>query len=287
MVAFASWHIISASSVSLKNQGINILINIFFNPVVNAARGIAYQVDAVLSGFSMNFYSAVRPQIVKNYASGNIDGMYSLVFNSAKMAFFLIMVLAIPFLLEVDYILGLWLTEVPEYTSLFIRLIIIIMLIDVFNNPLFGIVQAVGKVKIYQLTICSMEILILPVSFIFLYFGFPPETPLYVCIAFSIIFYFPRLIVVNKLTGISIRIFFKKVILICFSVFVVSFLPTYFIWKIIHPSFYRLAVIIICDVFFTAIAIYIIGLTKMEKQHLILILKNKINGIKFFEHPNN
>jgi hypothetical protein len=201
--------------------------------------------------------------------------MYSLVFRSAKMAFFLAMVLAIPFLLEIECVLTLWLKEVPPYTALFVRMAIIIMLIDIFNNPIFGMVQAVGKVKNYQLSVSILWLLILPISYLLLSFGFPPETPLYVNIALSIICYVPRLLIAQKV-GFPIKLFCTRVIIICAIVFGISFLPTYCIWNLMQPYFPRFCVVFACDIIFSSFAMYIVGLTKEEKKYIISLIEKKL-----------
>jgi len=169
------------------DQGVNILINLFFGPAVNAARSIAFQIKSAVYSFVQNFQIAMNPQIIKSFASDDIKYMHQLIYQGAKYSFFLLFTLSLPILLETEIILKLWLKIIPEYTVIFTQLVLINILIDSISGPLMTAAHASGKIKLYQGVVGGLLLLILPVSFLFLRLGFPPEITLYISLSFSII----------------------------------------------------------------------------------------------------
>src|SRR5690606_32288441 len=160
-------------------------LNMFFGPVVNAARGIAYQVSSAINQFVANFQMAMNPQIIKSYAVDDLKYMHQLIYRGAKYSFFLLFTLSLPILLETEQILRLWLKTVPEYTVIFTRLVIINVLIDCISGPLMTAAQASGKIKLYQSIVGGLLILNLPVSYLFLKLGFQPQITIYISIGIS------------------------------------------------------------------------------------------------------
>lgn len=232
MFAFAWWNVLGSLANVLRSQGINILLNIFFNPIVNAARGIAYNVNSAISNFSNNFYTAVRPQIIKRYAAGAVDEMLGLVFMSSKFAFYLLLILSLPILFETDYLLKLWLKTPPEYTAIFVKLIVINSLMEVLNYPLVNAIQATGKIKIYQLIVSGFYLLNLPISYVLLRYGMPPESTMYVNIGLLLVCFWPRLIICKRTIGLSIRSYFsiviKKIIIVTIVSVLIVHLSSFF-----------------------------------------------------------
>ena len=151
MGKFAGWNIWGNLAATLFGTGLNLLLNVFFGPIVNAARGIAVQVEAAISQFSTNFLMAVNPQITKLYAQNNLKEMHSLLFRSSKFACYLLLLFALPIVLETEPIITLWLKIVPEYTVPFIRLLLVIVIIDSMAKPLMTAAAATGDVKKYQM----------------------------------------------------------------------------------------------------------------------------------------
>ncbi|MEE1288394.1 MAG: lipopolysaccharide biosynthesis protein, partial [Bacteroidaceae bacterium] len=173
MSSFAGWSFWGNLAGILYSQGLNMMLNIFFGPVVNAARGIATQIQHVVTQFVTNFQMALNPQITKTYASGGLDKMHSLMFRSARFSFMLLFFLSLPIMLETNYIFTLWLGIVPENTVIFARIIIAISLIYTIANPCVIANQATGKVKVYQAVVGGLLLLILPISYIVLKMGAP------------------------------------------------------------------------------------------------------------------
>ena len=205
LFSFCGWNLIGALSNVLRSQGINILLNIFFTPVVNAARAIAFQINTAVNNFVLNFYTSFRPQITKLYASDKLDEMTKLVLLSSKVSFYLILFLAIPIILEVDNILCLWLSNVPEYTALFTRLVVINAVIESLSYPLSAAVMSTGKNKWYQIVTGGLLLLNLPLAYVFLQLGYPPQVTMEISIvitAFSILSRF--LFVRHYLSGCEI-----------------------------------------------------------------------------------
>src|SRR5690606_19187667 len=132
----------------------------------NAARGIAYQINMAVNQFVQNFMMAVKPQITKYYAEGNILEMQNLVFRSSKFSFFLLALLTMPIIIETKFVLSLWLVEVPEYAIIFTRLILIVALIDSLSYPLMTAAQATGNIKKYQSIVGSVLMLNVPISYV-------------------------------------------------------------------------------------------------------------------------
>ena len=173
MMSFAGWSFWGNIAGILYTQGLNMLLNVFFGPVVNAARAIAVQVQGAVQHFVSNFQMALNPQITKTYASGEIDQMHMLMFRSARFSFLLLFFIAFPLLLETDFILQLWLKTVPDNAVIFTQIMICISLIYTTANPCVIANQATGKVKIYQMVVGGILLLILPISYIVLKLGAP------------------------------------------------------------------------------------------------------------------
>ena len=176
MFSFAGWNFIGSISGLLRDQGINILFNGFCGPIINAARGLAIQVQTAVFKFSSNFYVAVQPQITKSYASDNVDESHDLVLRSSRFAFLLLTALIVPLITETDFILQLWLKEVNSYhTTAFVQIILLCTLIDSLSTPLIYLMLATGNIKRYQIVVGLFNFINFPVAWIILYCGGSPE----------------------------------------------------------------------------------------------------------------
>ena len=187
MLSFTGWSFVGNFGFAAKDYGVNIILNIFCGPVVNAARGIAYQVMSAVSGFVSNFQTAMYPQIVKRYATGEISSMISLVKNGSRYSFYLLAIIVIPLYIKADYVLNLWLSDVPELTVQFLRLALIMALINSMFGPLVAAIQATGKIKVFQITITSIMFLDLPLSYFLLKSGVQPYCVMYIAISTAFI----------------------------------------------------------------------------------------------------
>lgn len=176
MLSFAGWNAFSAIAVTAYGQGLNMLLNIFFNPIVNAARGIAVQVQGAVNLLAINFQQAVNPQITKNYVSQDFCRLEQLVFMGVKFSFFLIFIISFPIIVEADFILSLWLVNVPKHTDSFVCLSLCIVMIDTMSNPFTTSIQATGRIRRYMFVTGLIQLMTIPVSYVVLKRECPPES---------------------------------------------------------------------------------------------------------------
>lgn len=278
MFSFAWWNIIGAISNVLRSEGINVLLNVFFNPIVNAARGIAFSVNAALTNFTNSFYTAVRPQIIKRYSAGAVVQMFELIFMSSKFAYYLLFVLALPILFETEGILFLWLKKPPVGSALFVRLIIVNALLEVLNYPLVNALQATGRIKTYQIIVSGCYLLNLPISYILLKNGYGPEFTMYTSIFLLMACFIPRLVICKKEFRLSIFEYLKKVILkiilVTFGGGLIGFGITRKIF--IGEGIEMLVTRCLLLMTFTIFVIYFFGIAPGEKKTINKIILTKI-----------
>lgn len=274
IVGYSGWNLFGALAGMFNGQGINIVLNLFFGPTVNAARGIAFQVNGAINNFVQNFMVAARPQITKYYAAGEKDEMLTLVFKSSKFSYYLLFLLSMPILIETHFVFLIWLREVPDYVILFTRLIIITGLIDSLSYPLMAAAQATGKVKVYQSLVGSVMLLSLPISYVFLYWGYAPETVFYIGILNSIICLFLRLILLKRMVNLSISVYIREVLLPIIGVSLLSYLAPLVLYYTMKADWFRFIVIGFVGVIITLVSIYTLGLLRSER----IYLSNKIKA---------
>ena len=178
MLDFSGWNVVGSLASALNNYGLNIIFNLFFGTVVNAARGISYQVSSIITQFSNNFQIAVKPQVVKYYANKQMREMTNLIYNSAKYSALLLLVIAIPVSIEIEFILSLWLGDFPEHTANFVRIILATSVLGAITNSVIMLVHASGYVKMVSITAGCFKLLLLPLNYILLKLGCSPETTL-------------------------------------------------------------------------------------------------------------
>ncbi len=266
LLKFSSWNFLGTSSVILRVQGGNILLNIFFGPAVNAAKGISNQVNSMLHSFVANFMTAINPQIIKSFASNETQHMNDLMLYGAKFSCFTMILLGTPFIIDIDYILHLWLGNAPEHSALFLRLIIIYTLFETLSVPIATGIIATGKIKYYEMTTSCVELLNLPLAYILFRFGFIPET---ITIVFIIIAQFTiivKLYFIHKATGFSITEYLKNVYLRCIIVAVMSCLAPFIAYNIMACSFIRLVIICLVSWLSSCLLIYFLGCGKKERE---------------------
>lgn len=276
MLTYSSWSFIGSFSATIKTQGINVLINIFFGPTVNAARGIAFQIHNAIGQFAQNFIIASNPQIIKYYASNNTNMMLELVMKVAKFSFFLMLLIGIPFILETKFILGLWLKEIPHYTVIFVRLIIVNLLLEGFSYPMGTSIQATGKIKLYQLVIGGIISLNLPITYTCFKLGSPPESSVVISICLTLISLLTRVVLIkHKIPELNGRAFIVNVFIRSLLVAALSFASTYSVYSIMPSGFIRLVAVTSVGVLTTVLFILLIGLNKSE-QHFLFEKTRKI-----------
>jgi len=274
--SFSGWMLIGTVTNVLSTQGINMLINIFFNPIYNAARGIAVQVYGAVSSLAGNFLVAVQPQIVQSYASCDVQHSYKLVFSSSKLSAFLTFTIALPIMLNADYILNLWLVDVPDMAPLFVNLVIIDFIITTAYAPIFNIAQAANKVRNYELVVSVSFIIIFGLSWVAFRFGSPVQTTFIIAIIVDFLGLFARLVVLHHDTKFPVVRYCKQVIAPILTVLILSWFIGYLPTLMIRVDNFLLLIVhaIIC-VFATAVLIWLIGTDSAEK----LLVRNAITKV--------
>ncbi|WP_417315554.1 lipopolysaccharide biosynthesis protein [Cycloclasticus pugetii] len=213
MLSYTGWNLWGNVAAVMSGQGVNVLLNIFFGPTVNAGRAIAMQVSGALNNFVQNIQMAVNPQIIKSYAEQNMDYMHRLVCYGAKYNFFVLFVLSIPVLINTELILETWLGTVPEHTSIFLKLIIVNILIDSISAPLMTSAQATGRIRLYQSVVGSILLLNVPLSYLLLKLGSEPHIVIFAGIFSSILAFLARLVILKKLTSLPVKLFLQEVVI--------------------------------------------------------------------------
>jgi len=276
LVSYTGWNMFGSAVGVFKNQIVNIILNQFFNPVVNAARGIAAQVNSAVNSFAQNFSTAVRPQIIKNYASGEKEKMLQLMYRSCKATFLLMFVFALPLILEMPYVLKLWLKNVPEYAVLFTILALIDALIDTISYPIMAAAQATGKIKLYQAVVGGVLLLNAPIAFVVLKLRAPAFSVFIVSISVTSLAFIVRLCILKKLINFSFLNFIWKVFIPIICCAGLAFIVPYFVRNMMNSSFIRLCITVVVSVICVALSGYFVALSKNEKQWIVEIVKSKL-----------
>ena len=279
LFSYCSWTIFGTTAGLVRSHGINLLINTFFCPAINAARGIAYQVNNAINHFASNFHTAVKPQITKLYARQELKSAFSLVNKSSKLSFFLLLFLATPISVFAEQILSLWLVYVPDYTILFLRLVIIIALIDSLSNSLMTLAQATGNIALYQFVVGMIMIMNLPLSWLFLFWGYPPQYTLFVAIVLSFLALLGRLYILKRIVNFPVYIFFVSVLFRVLLVSLISLASNIIVYIYIynlHPSLFIFISSLILCIVLSVLIIWIFGLDKSEKQYVCKIVEERI-----------
>jgi O-antigen/teichoic acid export membrane protein len=275
IMSYSGWNLLGVLSGIIKNQGINILLNIFFGPIVNAARGIAYQINSVVNQFVINFFKSIEPQIIKYYAVENKNKMLSLVFQGSKISYFLLLFITLPVLFETEFILTIWLQKIPEYVIIFTRLVILTSLLDSLSYSLTTAALATGKIKMYQIVVGGILLFNLPVSYLLLKVGFGPEITMIIAFGISFIALFIRILMLNKMVGLNILNYLKDVLLkVLFTSFLITLLPSIF-YLTMGQGFLRLSIVLFSCFTMGFIFIYFVGLTFNERNYINELFKNK------------
>lgn len=269
MMGFAGWNLLGSASTVLNNQGVNVIINIFFGVTVNAARGITNQVEGIIKQFVTNFTTAINPQIVKSYAAGNYSYMNILVRNGGKYSVCLMLIFTIPFLFETENILKLWLGKYPDYAPIFLRLALIGSIIDMSGNSLANAVWASGRIKTYYMYIGTLGLFAIPLTFFLFKIGL---SPYYSYISYIIVYALIqvlRLFIAKKEIPFEIipyvkEVFIRPLVVACLPIFA-TWIPYY----ILEDCFIKTVIITLFSVILCLISIYVFALGHDEREFVI------------------
>ena len=278
LVSYSGWNLFGASVGIVKNQIINILLNLFFGPLVNAARAVSAQVNSAVVSFSQNFSTAMRPQIIKSYAAEKNEETMRLVFRGCKGTFFLMYLFALPLMIEMPYVLKLWLKEPPEMSVLFTRLALLDALIDSISYPIMTLAQATGKIKLYQGVVGGVLLLNLPVSYCALRLGAPAYSVMIVAAGITLLAFIIRLYIVRRLTKFSLVQFVTKTALPVLAVAVCAGVLPMVVNGHLEQGMLRLCVTVVISCCSTAFFMWFIGLSGEERVSVSSMIRKKLHA---------
>lgn len=273
MLSFSGWSLCGTLAQTLKSQGLNLVLNLFWGTAVNAARGISMQILGGVNQFVHSFQTSFRPQLTKSYASGDYDYMTKLYYSATKISFFLIMTISMPVLFETDQLLYLWLGDnVPKYTASFTRLVLMTATVSAFANPTSCIAYATGKIKWFTICVSGINLLILPLAYLVLRLGYNPNSALWVSLIMTILVQVVRIIVVSKMTVLKLADYFLSVVCPLFLYAVVAVVVPFLIINSMEESFSRLVLVCFLSVLSSLLSNFFIGLNDRER----MFVKNKL-----------
>ncbi|SKA29269.1 Na+-driven multidrug efflux pump [Chitinophaga eiseniae] len=280
MFTYAGWNMFGAGSVVARNQGLALVLNVFFGAIVNAAYGIAYQVNAQLSYFSVTMLRALNPQIIKSEGSGDRPRMLRLAMIASKFSFYLLSFFAVPLMIEMPFVLQCWLKQVPEYTVMMCRLIVIATLINQLSAGIQVAVQSVGKIRQYQVAVSTIVLLNLPVAWLLLSAGYPPSAVLISTICIEMVSGAYRMMAAQKITGLSPRTYARQVVLRAIVPVLLSAAIAGIPQWCLPQGFVRLGLTMIVSALATGIWIRLIGLTPEETTKLEQLFSRAVSKLQ-------
>lgn len=277
LLGYSGWDLFGNIAVVCQGQGVNLLLNVFFGPVVNAARAVAFQIQGAVMQFVSNFMTAVRPQVIKNYAEGNVDRMYTLTFYTAKFSYMLMLALVVPICFEINFILHIWLGDaVPENTALFAVLVLITYTWRTFHIAALMPYHAIGRIKTGNVTIGSLMIATLPLGYLLFKIGLPAYTVFLVIFAVEIVGMFAIYWLIHNYEYFPYKNVFTKIIVPCCIVTLLTIITPTLLICYMGESLLRLLLVVFTTEIMLLISALYVGLNKEERIKIITIVRNKI-----------
>lgn len=280
MLTYSCWNLFGGFANVCNNYGLNIILNLYFGVIVNAARGIAYQVNSAVANFTINFQSALNPPIIKAYAREEYHYMQMLIYRGAKYSFFLLYFLSLPLYICTPYVLEVWLINVPEHAVAFTRWVLVTSLVDSLSGTLMIASQASGRIKRYQLVTGLFLLLNIPLSYVCLIFFHNPDLVFIISFCISVLAFFIRLYLVSCLVPISIIIFIRKVVCPLFPIILLTSLIPYIVYINLGAHLYTFLVVCLLSWMICIFIYWIIGLEQDEKCFVKSQINNIISKIK-------
>lgn len=276
LLTYSGWNMIGSLALIARNQGLNIVVNIFFGPILNAAHSLAQQIGGLVTQLINNVYLATRPQITKLYAQDNKNAMWNLVFKSSKWTFFLLMIISIPAILEMKNILDIWLPEIPDYTVEIAQLLIISIVIETTVNQIIGAFQAMNHIKKYQMVSSTILLLNIPISYILLkYYKSGVLIPYCVTCLLSFFYMFSLLHVAKSEISMDIKKYIKTIMLKMLLVTASAFSIEFLIYQLLPESLFRIFITVIESIIISCICIWLMGADDDER----FMIKQKIKKL--------
>lgn len=278
VLSFAGWTLTGNLAVMGYTQGLNILLNMFFGAVVNAARGVSVQVQAAARMFFAGFQTAINPQILKSYAQKDFNRMHKLVIMSSRFSYYLMLLVTIPLCMHTQYIMELWLGTVPKYTAEFVQIMLVVGLLNTLQNPTMTALHATGNIKTIQVVESTLLLTVVPVSYLCLkLLHASPVFVFYVYFIIEFITQFVRVFMIYPRVNIPIKDYFVKILLPIIAVTSVSVVLSYLFKTVVTvDSFFSLCGVSICYIFITGLVVFGLGISKDEREYAIAIVKTKL-----------
>ena len=269
MGKFIGWSTFGNFSYLFYTQGLNILINMFCGPVVNAARGIAVQVESAMAQFTNSIQTAINPQIIKSYSSNDRDRMKLLIFASSRYCFYLMFLLSLPVILCANYILGLWLGVFPDHTVNFIRLTLVCTLLETLINPLFTANLATGNVAIYNKSLAILSFSFIPITYLGIRTTHIPEIVFVLNILRNVIGIGVRMFIFRSQLGVGTHEYASQVLWRILPVVVIASVVPFIVYRMIgSETFLSFLLTCITAVISTMLSVYMVGLNKFEREYI-------------------
>jgi O-antigen/teichoic acid export membrane protein len=276
IVKYSSYNLTTQVGTVLQNQGVNILLNMFYGPAVNAARGIAYQINTAITSFILNVQTAVNPQIIKSYSSGNYEPMQNLILKFTRIIYYIMLFFCVPVVLNIQFILKIWLGIVPNYTATFTVIVLLTSFWTCFAYSLLVVVRATGKIKNLQIGNTIIILSVFPVSYIFCKCGFSPTSVLSIPFFESMLMFLWGIICLKKLMDFPFHRYFYEVVLKVFATTVIAVSIPLFLKFILDKTLVNSIILICVSLLWSAVIIYFMGLTKSERKFVIRQIKIRI-----------
>ena len=276
MGSFAGWNLFGSGSYLFNTQGVNIITNIFFGVTANAARGVANQVEGIVKQFVTNFTTAINPQIMKSYAKGDMDYLYSLVCRGAKFSYLLMLLFVVPFMFETEVLMQLWLKNYPPEAPMFLRLSLIGTMFDMLGNSTANAAWATGHIKKYYMYVATIGCLVFPISWGLFALGCPAYMSYVVFIVVYFILMFVKVQIIKGLISFNPIMYYKEVLGRIFPATIVSFILPAFFYFNMDSSLVRTFIVIVASGLSTVASIYYVGMTKHERGRVFHMLVSKI-----------
>ena len=276
MFSFAGWNTFGAIAMMGRNQGIAVILNMFSGTIVNAAYGIANQINNVLSNFSITLQKSINPQLMKSEGGNDRNRMLFIAFVSSKFSVYILAFFAIPLIIEMPYVLKVWIKDVPENTILFSQLILILSVVYQFSVGIMSAIQSGGRIKYYQLTIGALLFLNIPISYFLLLNNYPVYSVLICLIIVEVFSLFARIMFSKKLVNLDINRFIKEIIIPCLFILIISFSFSFLPHTFMSESFLRLLLTVLISIISMIFLIWNYGLQIKEKESILSII-SKLN----------
>lgn len=277
MLGFSGWNLFGSFSNMMRDQGINMILNFFFGPSVNAARGVAMQVNSGVYGLVLSILTPVRPQVLQSYAKGDNDRVMNLTYTISKFSLYFLLLLAMPLCVEIDFILRIWLGDnIPQHTQAFVIIILLTSAILIPTSTQATLVHATGKMRTYQVIGGIAKVLSVPIAFVMLKMGYAPEWALIMVLLFDFIGMIVGMFIIRTLMPFRVCKYVKKVFFPIIPVATFAFLSSWMTHSFIGNEILRFLLVTLVSTLVISLMIYLVGMTKDEKTLMVQLANSKI-----------